>query len=35
MVVWFAALAAMGVVNIVEAPQMLAALNPSTRCASC
>jgi KUP system potassium uptake protein len=35
MVVWFAALAVMGVVNIVEAPQMLAALNPSTRCASC
>jgi KUP system potassium uptake protein len=28
MVVWFAALAAMGVVNIVEAPQILAALNP-------
>jgi KUP system potassium uptake protein len=28
MVVWFAALAAMGVVNIVEAPQILSALNP-------
>ncbi|SFU45846.1 potassium transporter Kup [Pseudoduganella namucuonensis] len=28
MVLWFAALAVMGVVNIVEAPQILAALNP-------
>ncbi|MCE3607734.1 potassium transporter Kup [Massilia sp. P8910] len=28
MVIWFAALAAMGVVNIIEAPQILAALNP-------
>jgi len=28
MVVWFGALAAMGIVNIVEAPQILAALNP-------
>ncbi len=28
MVVWFAALAAMGVVNIAEAPQILGALNP-------
>jgi KUP system potassium uptake protein len=28
MVVWFIALAAMGVVNIVEAPRVLAALNP-------
>ncbi|RZT05706.1 KUP system potassium uptake protein [Duganella sp. CF402] len=28
MVVWFAALAVMGVVNIVEAPQILFALNP-------
>ncbi len=28
MVIWFAALAAMGVVNIVQAPQILAALNP-------
>jgi KUP system potassium uptake protein len=28
MVVWFATLAAMGVVNIIEAPQILAALNP-------
>ncbi|MBY0242714.1 MAG: potassium transporter Kup [Burkholderiaceae bacterium] len=28
MVLWFAALAAMGVVNIVQAPQILAALNP-------
>jgi KUP system potassium uptake protein len=28
MVVWFAALAAMGVINIVQAPQVLAALNP-------
>ena len=28
MVVWFATLAAMGVVNIVEAPQILSALNP-------
>ena len=28
MLVWFATLAAMGVVNIVEAPQILAALNP-------
>jgi KUP system potassium uptake protein len=28
MVIWFAALAVMGVVNIIEAPQMLAALNP-------
>eukprot|EP01030_Chromulinospumella_sphaerica_P014518 gene14517-14313_t len=28
MVIWFAALAVMGVVNIIEAPQILAALNP-------
>jgi KUP system potassium uptake protein len=28
MVLWFAALAAMGIVNIVQAPQILAALNP-------
>ena len=28
MVVWFAALAVMGVINIVKAPQILAALNP-------
>ena len=28
MVLWFAALAAMGVVNIVQAPQILTALNP-------
>ena len=28
MVVWFIALAAMGIVNIIEAPQILAALNP-------
>ena len=28
MVIWFAALAAMGVVNIIEAPQILWALNP-------
>ena len=28
MVIWFATLAVMGVVNIVEAPQILAALNP-------
>ncbi len=28
MVLWFAALAAMGVINIVKAPQILAALNP-------
>ncbi|MBA5685823.1 potassium transporter Kup [Rugamonas apoptosis] len=28
MIVWFAALAAMGVVNIIAAPQILAALNP-------
>ncbi|WP_426194624.1 potassium transporter Kup [Massilia sp. DWR3-1-1] len=28
MVVWFAALAIMGVINIVQAPQILAALNP-------
>ena len=28
MVVWFATLAVMGVVNIIEAPQILAALNP-------
>lgn len=28
MVVWFAALSVMGLVNIVEAPQILAALNP-------
>ncbi|ATQ73497.1 potassium transporter Kup [Massilia violaceinigra] len=28
MLVWFAALAAMGVANIIEAPQILAALNP-------
>jgi KUP system potassium uptake protein len=28
MVVWFAALAAMGVVNIAQAPQVLAAINP-------
>ncbi len=28
MMVWFAALAAMGVINIVKAPQILAALNP-------
>jgi KUP system potassium uptake protein len=28
MLLWFAALAAMGVINIVEAPQILAALNP-------
>jgi KUP system potassium uptake protein len=28
MVVWFAALAIMGVVNIVEAPEILAAINP-------
>ncbi|SDG92052.1 MULTISPECIES: potassium transporter Kup [unclassified Duganella] len=28
MVLWFAALAIMGVINIVEAPQILAALNP-------
>lgn len=28
MVLWFAALAAMGVVNIIEAPQILRALNP-------
>ena len=29
MVVWFAALAAMGVINIIHAPQVLAALNPA------
>ena len=29
MIVWFALLAAMGVINIVKAPQILAALNPS------
>ena len=28
MVVWFAALAVMGVINIIEGPQILAALNP-------
>ncbi|MYM33071.1 potassium transporter Kup [Duganella sp. FT94W] len=28
MVLWFAALAIMGVINIIEAPQILAALNP-------
>ena len=28
MVIWFGALAAMGVVNIIEAPEILAALNP-------
>ncbi|MRV70705.1 potassium transporter Kup [Duganella sp. FT92W] len=28
MVLWFAALAAMGVINIVQAPQILSALNP-------
>ena len=28
MIVWFAALAVMGVINIVKAPQILAALNP-------
>ncbi|MFL6710175.1 MAG: potassium transporter Kup [Massilia sp.] len=28
MVVWFVALAAMGIINIVKAPQILAALNP-------
>jgi KUP system potassium uptake protein len=28
MVIWFVALAAMGIVNIVEAPQVLGALNP-------
>lgn len=28
MVLWFAALAAMGIVNIIEAPQILRALNP-------
>ena len=28
MVVWFAALAAMGVINIIKTPQVLAALNP-------
>ena len=28
MVVWFAALAGMGVINIVKSPQILAALNP-------
>jgi KUP system potassium uptake protein len=28
MVIWFAALAAMGVINIVQAPQVLAAINP-------
>ena len=28
MIVWFGSLAAMGVINIIEAPQILAALNP-------
>lgn len=28
MVIWFAALAAMGIINIIDAPEILAALNP-------
>jgi KUP system potassium uptake protein len=35
MVVWFLALGALGLINLVQAPGILKAINPSTRCHSC